>query len=181
MPSARALARTQTMSIIASFYLVKLEDIETLKDLALKPAEPITRKFLWHTVTTNRWRSPFWEFLHSQYHELEQLGWSGSVMLAVESFLLADSIDILNFADKELSEFFQKARESYFAIFRKQGAQQLAEILAKYDRTKLEDPLQTNTDIPEEIPSGVIYEGRIKLRNWLLQVDEAHLGLYYIG
>ncbi|MBL8045360.1 MAG: hypothetical protein JNL09_02410 [Anaerolineales bacterium] len=76
------------MSLNASFYLVKLEKLETLKYVAFKPAE-----------------------LDLQFRELERLGWSGEVILAIVSLLRTDAVDILDFTDKKLSEFFWKARK----------------------------------------------------------------------
>ena len=58
------------MSAVASFRLVRNEDIDRLKDLATKPVGPIGGR---------KWHDPYWEFLSANARELEQYDWSGQL------------------------------------------------------------------------------------------------------
>jgi len=108
------------MSAIASFYLVRNQDIDRLKELATQPVGRSAK---------GKWSDPYWEFLVANARELEQYGWSGHVMGDVSLYLDSRSAKLDEFCDKALSDFFFKARRSSIFAFRAASGEKLAQLI----------------------------------------------------
>src|SRR5678809_634249 len=84
----RVIAHNQTMSSIASFYVLSNVDLPTLTALAAQPPRRLKRRVLWFTFNRARWHDPFWNYIHTNARELEEYAWSGHVLAGEVWFLL---------------------------------------------------------------------------------------------
>ncbi len=166
------------MSAIASFYLVRNEDVTRLKDLATQPVGP---------SASGAWHDPYWEFLSANARELERYDWSGYVIGSeVYFYLQSRSADWVEYCDEPLSEWFCKARQSSIFIFRAGGAKLLTQLIESHwpDETALgaflNSPDMTSAAY-EVAPIEAVFDGLRILKTWLSQVDERHVGLLSIG
>jgi len=171
------------MSIIASFYLVRIEDVAKLKYLAKQPVGFTSRKFLWIKFKTHQWHDPFWNHLHEKTQELGKFNWSGSAMLAVDYFLESSLIELSGFTDQELTDYFSKTRGSGNLVFNREGAVRLRETIARLNPTpeSIEEFLDSTKEIPEDMPLQAFVDGVTILTDWLSQVDDSCVGLLHIG
>jgi hypothetical protein len=165
------------MSAIASFYLVRNQDIDRLKELATQPVGRSAK---------GKWSDPYWEFLVANARELEQYGWSGHVMGDVSLYLDSRSAKLDEFCDKALSDFFCKARRSSIFAFRAAAGEKLAQLIEANwpDETSLRaflDSPDMTSPVGEAVPIEAVLDGLRILKNWLSQVDAGNLGLLSIG
>jgi hypothetical protein len=166
------------MSAIASFYLVRDEDMACLKDLATQPVGPIAG---------GQWHDPYWEFLFANARELEQYEWSGYVIGSeVYFYLQSRSVTLDDYCDKELSDFFCEARGSTVLIFRAAAGKELARLIEcnwpdEGSLVAFLNSADMASPIRDVVPVGAVFDGLRVLKSWLSQVDERNLGLLSIG
>jgi hypothetical protein len=166
------------MSAIASFYLVRKEEVARLKDLAARPVGPVTGK---------KWRDPYFEFVSTNARELETYEWSGYVIGSeVFFFLQSRSVTWEEYCEKELSDYLSQARDSSIMVFRADAGQQLARLIERNwpDETSLVAFLNSQdmaSAAGESIPIEAVFDGLRILKSWLSQIDESHIGLLTIG
>jgi hypothetical protein len=170
------------MSLIASFYLVKNEDIPLLKDLAREPVGYGSHKFLWFKFSDRNWHDPYYQFLHDETPTSNEFSCPGLTMVGVEYFFESLSLRLSDFAHKELSDHFSKTRQSETLLFQKDGISRLKEAISKLDLNPavveafLADSLEFT-----EMPPEYLLDGIDLLQGWLEVVDDQHFGLYHIG
>jgi hypothetical protein len=166
------------MSAIASFYLVRNEDVARLKELATQPVGPASGR---------RWQDSFWDFLCSTARELEQYQWSGHVIGSeVYFYLRSRSARLDDYCDGELSAYLSQARRSYILAFRAEPASQFAQLIESNwpDETSLVAFLNSpdmTSPMGEVVPAEAVVDGLRMLKSWLSQVEEGHVGLLTIG
>jgi hypothetical protein len=166
------------MSAIATFFLVRNEDIARLKDLATHPVGPSGRK---------RWHDPYWEFLRANARELEAYEWSGHVIASeVYFYLRSRSVPLGDYCDRELSDFLCAARGSSILAFHAEGGGQLARLIERPwpDEAAIEAFLHSpemTSPTGEVVPIEAVFDGLRVLKNWLAHVDGDHVGLLTIG
>jgi len=166
------------MSAIASFYLVRTEDVAHLKDLATQPVGP---------GSGGQWQDPYWAFLLANAREMEQYEWSGSVIGSeVYFYLQSRSATWDDYCDQELSEFLCQARESSIWAFRAEAARKLAQLIERNwpDEASLVAFLNSPdmaSPIGEVVPTEGVFAGLRVLKSWLSQVDDSTVGILTIG
>jgi len=166
------------MSAIASFYLIRNEDVAQLKDLARQPVGP---------GPGGQWQDPYWDFVFANARELEQYEWSGYVIgTEVYFYLESRSATLDNYCDKELSELLCAARGSSIFVFRVEAARNLAQFIERNwpDEASLVAFLNSpdmTSPIGEVVPVEAVFDGLRVLRSWLSQVDESNVGLLTVG
>ena len=166
------------MSAIASFYLVRNEDINRLKTLAAQPVGRIAR---------GKWHDPYHEFLVANARELEDYGWSGYVIGSeVYFYLCSRSVRLEDYCDKALTDDFSRERESVIWVFQAEAARVFAQRIETNwpDESALlaflHSPDMTSPN-GEVCPTEAVFDGLRILMSWLSKVDENHVGLLSIG
>lgn len=180
------------MSSIASFYLVKIEQIAVLKDLAGQPVGPIKNKFLGITFDTGKWRDPFYDFLQTEAQELGEFHESGSIIFTeVFEFLESRSLKIVDFADEELSNYLATTRNGSCWVFKFENAHSLAKSIETIENSSqmvcefLEhsdtETLTFDGSLSINEAAELVSKGITVVKNWLLQVNQETIGLLSIG
>lgn len=180
------------MSTIASFYLLDIENIPSLKERALTPVGMLQRKMLGINIGVGKWQDSFHEFLVANSQELNHFHGSGSVIFTeVFDFLESQSIDIETFIDKDLSSLLSTARNGGYWAFQNESARSLGKAIESVQvstemiKTFLEqsetETLTTDENTTIDVATKIVTEGVDAFKNWILQVREGMIGLLHIG
>jgi hypothetical protein len=166
------------MSAIASFYLVRNEDINRLKELAIQPVG---------RGAGGSWQDPYWEFLFGNARELEHYRWSGYIIgTEVYFYLQSRAATLDDFCDKELSDYLCQARGSSVLTFRAEAGNKVAQLIedswpdVAALRGFLNSPTMTSP-MGDVAPIEAVFDGLRILKDWLSQIDASNVGLLTIG
>jgi len=162
------------MSAIATFYLVRNEDVEQLKESAAQPVGPGPK---------GKWRDPYHELLVANARALKAFDWSGDVVSEVIFYLESRSIAVDDYSDRPLSENLSRVRGAIVHAFRAEPGRRLAELIEVPDeatlRAYLDSPQRASPE--DDLAPEAVLDGLHTLKSWLSQIDERNMGLLTVG
>jgi hypothetical protein len=165
------------MSAIATFHLLRNEDIDSVKQLATQPVGPGPK---------GKWRDPYHEFLVANARALEAFEWSGDVIGEILFYLESRSVAVGEYCNRPLTEHLARARGTSIYAFQAESARRLAQLIGTHwpdeaaVRTFLNSPDRASP-LDEDLPVEAILAGLRILKAWLLQVEGPAIGLLTIG
>lgn len=167
------------MSQIVLFYTLPESKLDDLIDAADPKTKQIEKGFQFFKSTTQEKIDEFWDFLKAYATEQETYQYSAIGFLDLDLILMEKSKMIFSFGDKEISEKLSTLRNSSIAVFDKNSANQVLDMLSGVfiESSDIKGYFSDSNRPFEELGQEAILAALDHARKWFKSINNGEIGL----